>query len=70
MLGNCVYMSSPGEITMLLESVYQCHSSNLFVRNDESFQKRQTHLFSVISVVVMNGLNQILEYLILQVTNF
>ena len=70
MVGNCVYMSLPGVIIKLLESVYQRHSSSLHVKNDESFQKRQTHHFSVISMVVMHGLNQILEYLILQVTNF
>ena len=62
-------MTLSGVTTELLESVYQRHSSNLHVRNDESFQKRQIHLFFVISVVVMIGLNQILEYLILQVTN-
>ena len=70
MVGNCVYMSSLGVITELLEPVYQRYSSNLHVKNDESFQKRQTHLFSVISMVVINGLNQFLEYLILQVSNF
>ena len=69
-VGNCVYMSWPGMITELLESVDQRHSSNLHVRSGESFQKRRTHLFSVISIVVMNGLNQILEYLIFDVTNF
>ena len=62
-------MSLPGVIIELLELVYQRHSASLHVRNNESFQKRQD-LFSIVSVVVMNGLNQILEYLILQVTNF
>ena len=70
MVGNCVHMNLPGVIIELLESVYQRHSSSLHVKNDESFQKRQTHQFSVISVMLMNGLNQILEYLILQVINF
>ena len=69
MVGNCVHMSLPGVIIELLKSVYQRHSSSLQLKNDESFQKRETHQFSVISMVVMNGLNQILEYLSLQVTN-
>ena len=68
--GNCVHMSLPGVIIELLELVCQRHYSSPHVKNDESFQKRQTHKFSIISVVVMNGLNQILEHLILQVTNF
>ena len=70
MVGNCVYMSLPCVITELLELVYQHHPSSLHVRNDESFQMRKTHLFSVISLVLMNALNQILEYFILQVTSF
>ena len=60
MVDNCVHMSLSGVIIELLESVYQRHSSSLHVKNDESFQKRQTHQFSVTSMVVMNGLNQIL----------
>ena len=70
MVGNCVHMGFPGVIIQLLESVYERHSSSLHVKNDESFEKRQTHQFCVVSMVVMNGLNQILKYLILQVTNF
>ena len=81
MVSNCVLMSSPGVITELLELVcqhhstellelvYQRHSSSLHVRNDESFQNGQTLLFFIISMVVINGGNQILKYLILQVTN-
>ena len=70
MVTDCVRMSLPRLIIELLEWVYQRHSSSLYVKNDESFQKRQTHQFSVISMVVMNSLNQILEYLILQVPIF
>ena len=56
MVGNCVDMNLPGVIIELLESVYQRHSSSLHVKNDESFQKRQIHQFSVISMAVMSGL--------------
>ena len=68
--GNDTHMRSPGVIIQLLKWVYRRSSSNLHVRNDESFQKRQLHLFSVISMMIVNGLNQNLEYSICQVTNF
>ena len=70
MVGNCVHMNSPGVIIELLASVYQRHFSSHHLINDESIQKRQARLFSIISMVIMNGLNQILKYLIFQVTNF
>ena len=70
MVRNFVDMSSVGMITEVSESVYQHHSSSLHVRNNESFQKKQTHLFSVISMMVIYSLNQTLEYFILQVANY
>ena len=57
MVGNCVHMSSPGVVIELLESVYHRDSSRLHVINDELFEKRQIHLFSVISMAIINGLN-------------
>ena len=70
MVDNCIHMISSGVIIELLDLVYSCHSSSLQVRNNESFEKRERNMFSVISMMVMNGLNQILEYLIIQVRNF
>ena len=57
MVANCVHMNLPGVIIELLESIYQRHSSSIHVKNDESFQKRQTYQFSVISMAVMSDLN-------------